>query len=104
VIPRSLNWVRTCAQKERWAKIAEHGLGEPAAERAARVSVDVVERLAKAGAMRFIVPGDEEWPDGLDDLQHAEPIQRRGGAPLGLGYAARTLGSPYGAVSCHRRG
>src|SRR5215218_1436825 len=67
-----------------WAKIIEGGLGEPTAERAARVSVDAVERLAKAAAMRFVVPGDEEWPDGLDDLRHAEAVQRRGGEPLGL--------------------
>jgi DNA processing protein len=45
--------------------------------------MEVVERLAKAAAMRFIVPGDDEWPDGLDDLRHAESIQRRGGEPLG---------------------
>jgi DNA processing protein len=67
-----------------WAKIIEGALGEPAAERASRVSMEVVERLAKAAAMRFLVPGDDEWPDGLDDLRHAESIQRRGGEPLGL--------------------
>jgi DNA processing protein len=67
-----------------WAKIIEGALGEPAAERAARVSMEVVERVAKAATMRFIVPGDDEWPGGLDDLRHAESIQRRGGVPLGL--------------------
>jgi DNA processing protein len=67
-----------------WAKIIEGTLGEQAAERAARVSMEVVERVAKAAEMRFIVPGDDEWPDGLDDLRHAESIQRRGGMPLGL--------------------
>jgi DNA processing protein len=67
-----------------WAKIIEGTLGEQAAERAARVSMEVVERVAKAAEMRFIVPGDDEWPDGLDDLRHAESIQRRGGVPLGL--------------------
>jgi DNA processing protein len=67
-----------------WAKIIEGALGEPAAERAARVSMEVVERVAQAAEMRFIVPGDDEWPDGLDDLRHAENIQRRGGVPLGL--------------------
>ena len=35
-----------------WAKIIEGVLGEPAAQRAAQVSVDVVERLARAAAMR----------------------------------------------------
>jgi DNA processing protein len=67
-----------------WAKITEGALGEPAAERATRISIDVSERAGKADAMRFIVPGDEEWPQRLDDLRHAETIQRRGGEPLGL--------------------
>jgi DNA processing protein len=67
-----------------WAKIIEGALGEPAAERASRVSIEVVELLAQAAAIRFIVPGDDEWPDGLDDLRHVESIQRRGGEPLGL--------------------
>ena len=67
-----------------WAKITEGALGEPAAERAARVSIDAVQRLASAAAVRFVIPGDEEWPQGIDDLRHAEPIQRRGGEPLGL--------------------
>lgn len=65
------------------AKIIEGTLGEPAAERAARVSMEVVERVAKAAEMRFIVPGDDEWPDGLDDLRHAESIQRRGSHTVG---------------------
>jgi DNA processing protein len=67
-----------------WAKIIEGALGEPAAERASRVAMEVVERLAQEAEMRFIVPGDDEWPDGLDDLRHAESVQRRGGVPLGL--------------------
>jgi DNA processing protein len=67
-----------------WAKITEGALGAPAAERAALLSLDGLERAAKAAAMRFVVPGDDEWPDGLDDLRHAEHVQRRGGEPLGL--------------------
>src|SRR5215216_5567381 len=67
-----------------WAKIVEGLLGEPVAHRAARVTVDVFERLAAATTARFIVPGDDEWPAGLDDLRHAESIQRRGGEPFGL--------------------
>ncbi|GAA4129210.1 DNA-processing protein DprA [Nocardioides fonticola] len=34
--------------------------------------------------IRFVVPGDEEWPTALDDLAAAEPLQQRGGVPLGL--------------------
>ena len=41
-----------------WAKIIEGVLGEPAAQRAARVTVEVFERLAEAAGARFVVPGD----------------------------------------------
>jgi DNA processing protein len=67
-----------------WVKIGEGTLGEPAARRAAAVSVETTERAAAAGEIRFLVPGDEEWPAGLADLQYAEAIQRRGGEPYGL--------------------
>jgi DNA processing protein len=42
-----------------------------------------LEQAAGKG-IRFICPGDEEWPGGLDRLHHAEPLQGRGGTPLGL--------------------
>jgi len=67
-----------------WAKIVEGVLGEPAAERAGRIKIDVVERLAKKTTTRFIIPGSDEWPAELDDLRHAESVQRRGGVPVGL--------------------
>jgi DNA processing protein len=74
-----------------WAKIIEGILGEPAAQRAGGVSADDVERAAAAAAARYVVPGDEEWPGGLDDLRHAESIQRRGGEPLGLWLRGRDI-------------
>ncbi len=67
-----------------WAKIVEGGLGEPAARRAAGTSLDLVDRLASEAGARFVVPGDEEWPDRLDDLSETAEIQRRGGRPFGL--------------------
>jgi DNA processing protein len=82
--PAVAELVQNISAEGAWAKIIEGVLGEPAAQRAARVSVDAVERQAKAAAMRYVVPGDEEWPAGLADLRHAEPIQRRGGEPFGL--------------------
>ncbi len=42
-----------------------------------------LEAAAEAG-VRFVCPGDAEWPCRLDDLDHVEPLQGRGGAPLGL--------------------
>lgn len=40
--------------------------------------------LAARSGLRFVVPGDDEWPPGLDDLTRAGTVQERGGAPLGL--------------------
>ncbi len=42
-----------------------------------------LERAARRG-VRFVVPGDPEWPDQLDDLRRAPVLNQRGGAPLGL--------------------
>lgn len=48
--------------------------------------LDPVEEIDSAAAqgIRFVCPEDAEWPDALADLDHAEPLQSRGGAPLGL--------------------
>jgi DNA processing protein len=82
--PAVAELVRKLGAEGAWAKIIEGVLGEPTAQRAARVTVEVFERLATAAAARFVIPGDEEWPAGLGDLRHAESIQRRGGEPVGL--------------------
>ncbi|MFI5697801.1 DNA-processing protein DprA [Kribbella sp. NPDC051586] len=42
-----------------------------------------LERAAAAGA-RFVIPGDEEWPDAVDVLADAGQLTRRAGAPFGL--------------------
>ena len=42
-----------------------------------------LERAARQG-IRWVVPGDQEWPAGLDDLDGCEPLQDMGGPPLGL--------------------
>lgn len=39
---------------------------------------------ARDAGIRFVVPGDEEWPSPLADLDHIEPVNRLGGQPLGL--------------------
>jgi len=48
--------------------------------------LDPERELAEAATkgIRFVCPEDEEWPRDLDDLDRAEPLQERGGAPLGL--------------------
>lgn len=34
--------------------------------------------------IRFIVPGDQEWPEQLADLDECDPVQDQGGQPFGL--------------------
>jgi DNA processing protein len=34
--------------------------------------------------IRFVVPGDQEWPAGLDELARAGAVAKRGGVPVGL--------------------
>ena len=39
---------------------------------------------AESRGIRFVIPGDDEWPSQLDDLAHGEPVSDMGGAPIGL--------------------
>lgn len=67
--------------------IAERDLGGVLSDVAARlVRLDPETDLKQAAAtgLRFVIPGDQEWPPGLDDLQHAPVLQGRGGPPMGL--------------------
>ncbi|MCL2736129.1 MAG: DNA-processing protein DprA [Propionibacteriaceae bacterium] len=54
------------------------------ARRAARVDVDRLARDTQAIGAQFIIPGDEEWPAGVDDLMWSEPVGGVGGPPMGL--------------------
>jgi DNA processing protein len=49
-------------------------------------AVDPADELERAHAkgIRFMVPGDDEWPACLDDLALAPPLHDRGGVPIGL--------------------
>ncbi|WCC79201.1 DNA-processing protein DprA [Cutibacterium equinum] len=52
-------------------------------ERARSTDVDQVIASSQKAMMRFLIPGDEEWPAGLDDLSWVEK-SAMGGAPIGL--------------------
>jgi hypothetical protein len=74
-VSQPLSWYRIYEPRALGPKIIEGALKARAGERAARIKIEVVERLANAAAMRFIVPDDDEWRNGLDDLRHAESIR-----------------------------
>ena len=42
-----------------------------------------LERGERLG-LRYVIPGDAEWPTQVDDLHRAELLDQRGGPPLGL--------------------
>ncbi|WP_300405244.1 DNA-processing protein DprA [Nocardioides sp.] len=42
-----------------------------------------LEQASRLG-LRFVVPGDEEWPVQVGDLAGLEPLHERGGVPIGL--------------------
>ncbi|WP_036227690.1 DNA-processing protein DprA [Marmoricola sp. URHB0036] len=59
-------------------------LGADLAERLASADPQRDLEQAAARGIRFVVPGDDEWPVTLDDLAHAPHLHERGGVPIGL--------------------
>ena len=61
-----------------------HGLRTDVAGRVAALAPE--RELEQAGRLgiRFVIPGDDEWPRQLDDLARVEPLQNRCGVPFGL--------------------
>ncbi len=65
-------------------QVVDRELGDDLAERI--TSVDPARELETSSArgIRFVVPGDTEWPAGLEDLARAPHLHERGGIPIGL--------------------
>lgn len=49
-----------------------------------RRTLERVTSRARDAELRWVVPGDREWPVALDDLDHVEPHGSSTGRPLGL--------------------
>lgn len=63
---------------------ADRGLSNDAAGRVSGLDpARDLEQAARAG-IRFVIPGDEEWPTQLDDLAHSPAVNQMQGVPLGL--------------------
>lgn len=67
-----------------WAAIGEQHDASAFARRAESLDLAAVCAAGEECGARFVIPGDNEWPAGLDDLDSVEPLHERGGAPLGL--------------------
>ncbi|WP_028472056.1 DNA-processing protein DprA [Nocardioides alkalitolerans] len=85
---RLLRLARTLGPEKVYdALLAERELDGSRSEVAERlVLLEPERRLDEATRLgvRFVVPGDAEWPTQLDDLADAEPAQERGEVPVGL--------------------
>lgn len=61
-----------------------HALLTAAASRLPTVDVDATMEEATRRGVRFVIPGDAEWPVQLDELHGVEPLNERSGVPIGL--------------------
>lgn len=61
-----------------------HGLLDDVGQRLEALDPERELVQAEERGIRFVVPGDPEWPAGLDDLRSADPLHDRGGVPIGL--------------------
>ncbi len=67
-----------------WASLVAAGRGVPLAERARRLDPDELASRTRAQGLRFLVPGDDDWPSAVADLSGCEPVNQLSGEPLGL--------------------
>lgn len=67
-----------------WAGLLGARSEVPLAERARRLRPGDLVARTKEARLRFVVPGDADWPGGLADLAVCEPVNQLSGEPLGL--------------------
>lgn len=69
---------------EVWASLTRPGADSPLARRARQVQPAELAARTQADGLRFIIPGNDEWPAGLVDLAGCEQVNQLSGEPLGL--------------------
>jgi len=86
--PRLARLVATMGARELRERLLDDvdlaGLRSDSAERLAGLDPKRMLDDARARGIRFVVPGDGEWPAGLDDLARVQPLHGLAGPPIGL--------------------
>lgn len=67
-----------------WTRLLAGSLSPAWARRARALALEGIVEAAARHRIRFIVPGDDEWPESLACLAGCEPVQQMGGVPFGL--------------------
>jgi DNA processing protein len=67
-----------------WASLTRSGSEMPLGLRARAVQPTELRDRTRAEHLRFVIPGDAEWPPALSDLAGCEPVNQLSGVPLGL--------------------
>jgi DNA processing protein len=80
---QTLSLVAEYGPVEVWALLRRSG-DSPLARRAQGVRLADLERAADRWDLRFVIPGDPEWPDSLGDLGRHDGFAGLGGLPVGL--------------------
>ncbi len=75
--------LRSYTAAEIWAGVQR---GSPAAwaGRAHQLDHRALDLVARVRRIRFVVPGDDEWPEQVAALAVCQPVQGLGGEPVGL--------------------
>ena len=82
--PRLRERLRRQGPTEVWQAVRASQVEDPWVRRAAVLELGAVQEAARRVGVRFVVPGEAEWPESVDDLAFSEPVQEMGGAPIGL--------------------
>lgn len=72
------------AAAEVWGQLCRPGPETVWRRRASALDLRPVRVLMQRHGLRFVVPGDAEWPSQLGALGRCEPVQEVRGVPLGL--------------------
>ena len=67
-----------------WASLTRPGSEIPLGQRARALKPGELRDRTSAERLRFVIPGDEEWPAPLSDLAGCETVNQLAGEPLGL--------------------
>lgn len=82
--PRVAEAVAEFGAETVWESLLERSGDSVLATRARQFRPEPVIAAAAAVGARFLVPGDDEWPAPVADLDGCEPVNDMSGAPLGL--------------------